>query len=62
MPTRTSVPPLLRILKVSLLVQVGLLDPSKLPVKGQEQAKSLLELLQQANNNNNNNTNDTNGI
>jgi carboxymethylenebutenolidase len=44
--------------QASLLVQVGLLDPRKLPVKGQEQAKSLLELSRQANNNK---TNDTQG-
>ena len=34
----------------SLLVQIGLLDPKLLPVTGQEQAKRLLELSQQADN------------
>ncbi|HEY9407455.1 MAG TPA: nuclear transport factor 2 family protein [Nitrososphaera sp.] len=34
--------------QASLLVQVGLLDPSTLPITGQEQAKRLLELSQQA--------------
>ena len=37
--------------QASLLVQVGLLDPGLLPVRGQEQAKRLLELSQQADNN-----------
>lgn len=37
--------------QASLLVQVGLLDPRLLPVTGQEQAKRLLELSQQADNN-----------
>jgi carboxymethylenebutenolidase len=38
--------------QASLLVQVGLLDPRRLlPVTGQEQAKRLLELSQQADNN-----------
>lgn len=37
--------------QASLLVQVGLLDPGLLPVTGQEQAKRLLELSQQADNN-----------
>lgn len=32
--------------QASLLVQVGLLDPGLLPVRGQEQAKRLLELSQ----------------
>jgi carboxymethylenebutenolidase len=36
--------------QASLLVQVGLLNPKLLPVKGQEQAKRLLELSQQADN------------
>jgi carboxymethylenebutenolidase len=40
--------------QASLLVQVGLLDSKLLPVKGQEQAKRLLELSQQFTN-----TNDT---
>jgi carboxymethylenebutenolidase len=34
--------------QASLLVQVGLLDPKLLPVTGQEQAKRLVELSQQA--------------
>ena len=34
----------------SLLVQIGLLNPKLLPVTGQEQAKRLLELSQQADN------------
>lgn len=38
--------------QASLLVQVGLLDPKLLPVTGQEQAKRLLELSQQADNTN----------
>jgi carboxymethylenebutenolidase len=37
--------------QASLLVQVGLLDPKLLPVTGQEQAKRLIELSQQADNN-----------
>ena len=37
--------------QASLLVQIGLLDPRLLPVTGQEQAKRLLELSQQADNN-----------
>lgn len=37
--------------QASLLVQVGLLDPGLLPVRGQEQAKRLLELSQQGDNN-----------
>jgi carboxymethylenebutenolidase len=36
--------------QASLLVQIGLLDPKLLPVTGQEQAKKLLELSQQAGN------------
>jgi carboxymethylenebutenolidase len=36
--------------QASLLVQIGLLDPKLLPVTGQEQAKKLLELSQQADN------------
>jgi carboxymethylenebutenolidase len=36
--------------QASLLVQVGLLDPKLLPVTGEEQAKKLLELSQQADN------------
>lgn len=36
----------------SLLVQIGLLDPKLLPVIGQEQAKRLLELSQEADNTN----------
>jgi carboxymethylenebutenolidase len=36
--------------QASLLVQVGLLDPKLLPVTGEEQAKRLLELSQQADN------------
>jgi carboxymethylenebutenolidase len=38
--------------QASVLVQVGLLDPKLLPVAGQEQAKRLLELSQQAANTN----------
>jgi carboxymethylenebutenolidase len=38
--------------QASVLVQVGLLDPKLLPVTGQEQAKRLLELSQQADNTN----------
>ena len=37
--------------QASLLVQIGLLDPKLLPVTGQEQAKRLMELSQQADNN-----------
>jgi carboxymethylenebutenolidase len=36
--------------QASLLVQIGLLNPKLLPVTGQEQAKRLLELSQQADN------------
>jgi carboxymethylenebutenolidase len=36
--------------QASVLVQVGLLDPKLLPMTGQEQAKRLLELSQQADN------------
>jgi carboxymethylenebutenolidase len=36
--------------QASLLVQIGLLDPKLLPMTGQEQAKRLLELSQQADN------------
>jgi carboxymethylenebutenolidase len=36
--------------QASLLVQIGLLNPKLLPVTGQEQAKRLLELSQQAGN------------
>ena len=36
--------------QASVLVQIGLLDPKVLPMTGQEQAKRLLELSQQADN------------
>ena len=36
--------------QASVLVQIGLLDPKLLPMTGQEQAKRLLELSQQADN------------
>jgi carboxymethylenebutenolidase len=36
--------------QASVLVQIGLLDPKLLPITGQEQAKRLLELSQQATN------------